>query len=189
MRITKGFRILLGLSRSRRHIGISIVMGGSQKWMVYQGNPMKMDDLGVITPIYIHIWKPTYEKITPKESFTLGRHISTQSLWRNCFSQLAREGWNYPVWRKRFEAPDILQDSIILFVVCMCKFPPAHFQWLKTCAVETTSPSSSSSPSSPSSSSTKRQWKMWKLWLVGGLNPSEKYERQLGWLATQYMEK
>ena len=25
--------------------------------------------------------------------------------------------------------------------------------------------------------------------LVGGLNPSEKYERQLGWLATQYMGK
>ena len=25
--------------------------------------------------------------------------------------------------------------------------------------------------------------------LVGGLNPSEKYESQLGWLATQYMGK
>ena len=27
------------------------------------------------------------------------------------------------------------------------------------------------------------------LFLVGGLNPSEKYERQLGWLETQYMGK
>ena len=26
-------------------------------------------------------------------------------------------------------------------------------------------------------------------YLVGGLNPSEKYESQLGWLETQYMGK
>ena len=34
---------------------------------------------------------------------------------------------------------------------------------------------------------------IWKTWilprLVGGLNPSEKYESQLGWLETQYMGK
>ena len=36
---------------------------------------------------------------------------------------------------------------------------------------------------------TQKVWKFYEVWLVGGLNPSEKYESQLGWWHSQYMGK